>query len=374
MITPNKKMLKTSSNNMLTPAVFFLLPFLFIPLIFISWFFGGSSIILIPIYGYFSISILDFIFQSADKTDITAKNFKKYSIILWLWPFVQLFLIFGSLFVIFNSTKFNTVEAIFLMLSLGIVTGAVGITFAHELMHKKSKIERMFCDILLAMVLYSHFRTEHLLVHHRYVGTKKDPVTARFNESFYMFFLRVLPGCLISAWNVENERLLRNGKKTSDSKNPFWLYFGLILLFLTFSYFIGGVFGVLLFIIPGIVAIIHLEVINYIEHYGLSRKLLKNGKYETTKLHHSWNSNQTVSNLLLINLQRHSDHHYNPNKSYQLLNAVDRETAPQLPYGYPIMVLLSLFPSLWKKVMNPRVKEWRKQFYPEVSDWSQSLN
>ena len=177
-----------------------------------------------------------------DKTDVTAKNFKKYSIILWLWPFVQLFLIFGSLFVIFNSSKFNTIEAIFLMLSLGIVTGAVGITFAHELMHKKSKIERMLCDILLAMVLYSHFRTEHLLVHHRYVGTKKDSVTARFNESFYMFFLRVLPGCLISAWNVENERLLRNGKKISNSKNPFWLYFGLILLFLTFSYFIGGLF------------------------------------------------------------------------------------------------------------------------------------
>ena len=118
------------------------------------------------------------------------------------------------------------------MLSLGIVTGAVGITFAHELMHKKSKIERMLCDILLAMVLYSHFRTEHLLVHHRYVGTKKDSVTARFNESFYMFFLRVLPGCLISAWNVENERLLRNGnrKKTAGVNLLFKLVLNIFLL------------------------------------------------------------------------------------------------------------------------------------------------
>ena len=102
--------------------------------------------------------------------------------------------------------------------------------------------------------------------------------------------------------------------------------------------------------------------------------MLSNGKYEKTKPQHSWNANQKVSNLFLINLQKHSDHHYNPNKSYQLLTAFDSNAAPQLPFGYPIMVLLSLFPSQWKKVMNPKVQEWRKRFYPEISNWNHTLN
>ena len=367
-------MKNTSIDKNSTPAIFFVLPFLFIPLVIISWMLGGISIALIPLYGYFSISLLDFIFGSAEQTKIDYKDDKRYSVILWIWPVVQFFLIFGSITTICNSNEWDLLEGILLMISLGIITGAIGITFAHELMHKKSKVERTLCDFLLGMVFYGHFRTEHLLVHHRFVGTKNDAVTARFNESFYRFFIRVLPGCYISAWKVERERLLKRGKNVFSLKNPFWIYFGSILFFITISFIIGGLFGILLFIIQAIIAIIHLEVVNYIEHYGLSRKLLNNGKYEITKPHHSWNANQTVSNLFLINLQKHSDHHYNPSKSYQLLNAFDSNAAPQLPFGYPIMVMLSLFPNFWKKVMNPKVKDWRKKFYPEVSDWNQTLN
>ena len=367
-------MKNNKTENSLTPVFFFILPFLFAPLILITWFLGGISIALIPLYGYFSISLLDYFFGLDEQTKINSQDSKKYSIILWVWPFLQFILVFGSLAVIYNSSNFSIFEALFLMVSLGIVTGAIGITFAHELMHKKNKIEKILSDLLLGMVLYGHFRTEHLMTHHRYVGTKKDTVTARFNESFYVFFLRVLPGSIISAWNVEKEKLSKRKKKVFNYKNPFWIYFGLILLFITIAFSIAGIFGILLFIIQAIIAIIHLEVVNYIEHYGLSRKLLSNGKYEKTKPQHSWNANQKVSNLFLINLQKHSDHHYNPNKSYQLLTAFDSYAAPQLPFGYPIMVLLSLFPSQWKKVMNPKVQEWRKRFYPEISNWNHTLN
>ena len=364
--------INNDSNS--TPALFFVLPFLFIPLVIIAWLIGGVSIALIPLYGYFSVSLLDFVFGSAEQKEIRSNDDKRYSFILWIWPIVQFFLIFGSITAICNSNDWGLLEAIFLMISLGIITGAIGITFAHELMHKKSKLSKLLCDFLLGMVVYGHFRTEHLLVHHRFVGTKIDAVTARFNENFYSFFIRVLPGCYISAWKVERERLLKRKKKVFNLKNPFWIYFGLIVFFITISFIIGGLFGILLFLIQALIAIIHLEVVNYIEHYGLSRKLLNNGKYEMTKPHHSWNANHTVSNLLLINLQKHSDHHYNPGKSYQLLNSFDSNTAPQLQFGYPIMVLLSLFPNFWKKVMNPKVEEWRKKFYPEVSNWSQTLN
>ena len=258
-----------------TPAVFFVLPFLFIPLVIISWLLGGMSIALIPLYGYFSISLLDVIFAPAKQNKIEYKDDKRYSIILWIWPVVQFILIFGSITIICSTNEWDLLEGVFLMISLGIITGAIGITFAHELMHKKNKVERTLCDFLLGMVFYGHFRTEHLLVHHRFVGTKYDAVTARFDESFYRFFIRVLPGCYISAWKVERNRLLKRGKKAFGLKNPFWIYFGFILFFVALSFILGGFFGILLFIIQAIIAIIHLEVVNYIEHYGLSRKLLK---------------------------------------------------------------------------------------------------
>lgn len=369
-----KIMIETNAKRSKTPATFYLLPTLFIPLVIISWVWGGISIVLIPLYGYVFVSILDFIFKSTRKDKVIAKDQKRYSIILWIWPSIQFCLIFGTLLMICRTSQFNLYESLLMMISIGIVTGAIGITFAHELMHKKNKIERILCDLLLGMALYGHFRTEHLLVHHRFVGTKNDSVTARYDENFYRFFLRVLPGCFFSAWNIERNRLLKRGKTVISFKNPFWTYFGLILLFLLISFLIGGLFAISLFVLQALVAVIHLEVVNYIEHYGLSRKLLNNGKYETTKPHHSWNANHTVSNLLLINLQKHSDHHYHPNKSYYLLDDFESEAAPQLPFGYPIMVLLSLFPNTWRKIMNPKVKEWRKRFYPEISDWSRALD
>ena len=152
--------------------------------------------------------------------------------------------------------------------------------------------------------------------------------------------------------------------------NPFYTYAALASLFVLLSFIIGGTYGITLFFIQALVAILHLEVVNYIEHYGLVRQKLDNGKFEPTRPHHSWNANDHASNLLLINLQKHSDHHARPNKKYQNLQSYDSEDAPQLPFGYPLMVLMSLIPQFWMKVMNPKVLEWRKRFYPEIQEWS----
>ena len=346
-------MTNTNIDLSSTPAIFFVLPFLFIPLVIIAWLLGGISIALIPLYGYISISLLDFIFGPTEQNEIDYEDDKRYSIILWIWPAVQFFLIFGSIIII-STNEWNLLEGIFLMISLGIITGAIGITFAHELMHKKSKLERTLCDLLLGMVCYGHFRTEHLLVHHRFVGTKNDAVTARFNESFYRFFIRVLPECYISAWKVERERLLKRGRKAFSFKNPFWIYFGFILFFTLVSFVLGGFLGILLFIIQATIAIIHLEVVNYIEHYGLLRKQDENGRYEKVKRQHSWNSDHRIGQMLLFNLSRHSDHHYNGSKHYQTLKTVP--DSPQMPTGYPGMMLLALFPPFWFLVMHKKIK------------------
>ena len=145
-----------------------------------------------------------------------------------------------------------------------------------------------------------------------------------------------------------------------------------MLTFLLVAIQIGGILGAICFIVQAFVAVLHLEVVNYIEHYGLVRQKLDNGKFEPTRPHHSWNANDHASNLLLINLQKHSDHHARPNKKYQHLQSYDADEAPQLPFGYPLMVLLSLIPQFWMKVMNPKVLEWRKRFYPELQEWSES--
>ena len=352
------------------PPIAFALPLLFCPLLILAWVYGGIILILAPVFGYVIISIIDFIIGENKKNQIDVSNdTSSYKLILFAWPLIQFFLLFGSLVSICWFNHLTTFEAICLMLVQGMITGAVGITFAHELMHQKTKLERFFSDILMAMAFYGHFRTEHVFVHHRYVGTKKDAVTARFNESFYTFFLRVIPQCLISAWSVEAQKLASKNKSILNISNPFYIYAALACFFVFLSFIVGGAWGIALFFIQALVAVLHLEVVNYIEHYGLSRKKISDNKYEPTKPHHSWNANHAASNLLLINLQKHSDHHSRPSQTYPTLSAHDADSAPQLPFGYPIMVVFSLVPFIWRKVMNPKVIKWRAQFYPEVSEW-----
>ena len=366
-------MTETDVNEELSPAFMFGLPLLFVPMMILAWWFGGWTILLAPLFGYGFISILDFIFgEKNDSPDSkNNKDLTKYKVILWVWPFLQFFLIFGGLVAIFNFSDWTIFEQVGLMLVQGMVTGAVGIVFAHELMHQKSLKERLLADSLMGMAVYGHFRTEHVLVHHRYVGTERDSVTARFNEGFYEFLVRIIPGCLISAWKVESARLREKDKSIFNKSNPFWIYLIFPVIYLLISYLIGGLWGVGLFLVQAIVAVLHLEVVNYIEHYGLTRRKLSNGKIEQTQPYHSWNANHEASNFLLINLQKHSDHHVKPSRAYPLLRSYEESEAPQLPFGYPLMVLLSLFPFLWKKIMNPRVLEWRRNFYPNVTEWEQ---
>ena len=357
----------------MTPALSFGLPLVFVPLMIIAWIYGGWAILAVPIFGYVIITIFDFFIGTkliAPKINPDNDN-KKYKVILFAWPPIQIFLIFGSLIAIFSFDHLSYIEALGLMLVQGLITGAVGIVFAHELMHQKTRFERFLSDLLMGMAIYGHFRTEHVLVHHRHVGTENDAVTAKFEEGFYKFFIRIIPQCFLSAWNTESERLSKQERPIWDFANPFYVYLGIAILFLFISFMIGGTLGIICFLIQAFIAVLHLEVVNYIEHYGLIRQKLENGKYEPTRAYHSWNANHHASNLLLINLQKHSDHHANPNKTYQFLQSYDESDAPQLPFGYPLMVFISLVPMLWMKVMNPKVREWRKKFYPEIQNWEQ---
>jgi len=238
--------------------------------------------------------------------------------------------------------------------SVGITSG-IGINTAHELGHKIENSEKWLSKITLATSGYGHFFIEHNRGHHARVATPEDPASSRFGESFWAFLPRSVSGSLRSAWQLEKERLARLGKGPWTIRNDninAWL--------MTLALFgaLTAVFGVQ--VLPWLLAqavygFCLLEVVNYLEHYGLLRQKTELGRYQRCRPEHSWNSDHLVTNIFLYHLQRHSDHHANPMRRYQILRTVD--TAPQLPAGYATMILAAYVPPLWRRIMDHRVLE-----------------
>ncbi|MEP2782647.1 MAG: alkane 1-monooxygenase [Pseudoruegeria sp.] len=346
---------------------------LMVPLAILAALQGGVWVLILPVYGWLGFSLLDAITGlNTDNIDPETPDDQLhwYRLITLIWFPIQFLTIFGMIWWVTHSDHQSVGESILLFFGVGVISGTIGINYSHELMHQKPKSERWLADLLLATVMYSHFRSEHLLVHHRYVATPRDPVTARYNEGFHRFFPRVLHQCYASAWGAERSMLARKNQPVLHPSNPFLRYWILQAVFVGLAFAIGGWFGILLFLYQAFVAIWQLELVNYIEHYGLTRKHLGDGKYEHVLPRHSWNAAHRASNWLLINLQRHSDHHYKPNRRFPLLQTYSEDDAPQLPYGYPIMTVLAMVPPAWRRYMNPKVREWRKTNYPEITDWS----
>ena len=358
--------------RLLTSALPFWMSLALIPLVWITAVYGGWTLVILPLTTWYLFSILDFFtgLNKANADTLTPDDdLFWYRAITIIWVPLQIITLFLLLWYVTATDHLAGWEEWVLIGGFGVLSGTIGINYSHELMHQKPRFERWLADILLASVMYSHFRSEHLLVHHRYVGTPRDPVTARFNEHFWKFFPRVLRGCWVSAFNAEKAMLARKNKPWTDLSNPFFRYWGLQAAFVILAFLIGGWWAVFLFLYQATVAITQLELVNYVEHYGLTRKHLGDGKYEHVLPRHSWNAAHKASNWLLINLQRHSDHHYKPDRRFPLLQTYEEDDAPQLPYGYPVMTMMAVFPRVWRKVMNPRVHAWRAKYYPEIEDW-----
>ena len=257
-----------------------------------------------------------------------------------------------------GSVKQTLVGQIGWILNVGIVSGVLAINVAHELVHKNSKFERFCGGLLLSLVCYGGFKVEHVRGHHVNVSTPEDPSSADYNQSIYHFLPRAIWHNITNAWKLEKIRLERKGLAAWSIKNELFTWYGLSLLWAILAFAAFGLSGLIFFVAQSVVAFTLLEIINYVEHYGLRRKKLDNGKYEYVTHHHSWNSNFFLTNILLIHLQRHSDHHAFPKRRYQVLRHHD--DSPQLPAGYASMVLLTLVPPLWKKVMNPIIDKYYK--------------
>ncbi len=365
-------MLPAQTVSRLSSALPFWLSFLLFPVVWIAAFQGGWWLVLPFVSTWHLFMALDMVLglntENADPS-IDDTHLRWYRAVTILWVPLQTVSLFALIAYSASATHLSGGEKAALFAGVGVMTGTIGINYAHELMHQSSRLERWMADVLLAMVLYSHFRSEHLLVHHVYVGTPRDPVTATYNEGFYRFYPRVLRQSLVSSFRAEKARQARKGQSWHHRTNPFWRYWALQLIMLGIAGLLGGGAGLLLFVVQAVVAVFQLELVNYVEHYGLTRKYLGAGKYEHVKPRHSWNAAHKATNWLLINLQRHSDHHYKPDRRFPLLQNYKADQAPQLPFGYPLMTMAALVPPLWRRMMNPRVRAWRQANYPEITDW-----
>ena len=246
----------------------------------------------------------------------------------------------------------SVVDKVGLALTVGTVAG-VGINTAHELGHKKEKVERWLAKIALAQSFYGHFYIEHNRGHHVRVATPVDPASSRVGESVYAFLPRTVVGSLQSAWRLEQPRFKRRDESHWSIRNDVlnaWLMSAVLWAVLLLVFGLGILPYLLL---QAAVGIVLLEIVNYLEHYGMLRRKEHTGRWERVRPSHSWNSNNIATNVLLYHLQRHSDHHANPTRRYQALR--DVEEAPVLPTGYAGMILLALFPPLWYRTMDPRV-------------------
>ena len=238
-----------------------------------------------------------------------------------------------------------------LVLTTGLVNG-MAINTGHELGHKKTALEKNLAKIVLAVPVYPHFNSEHNAGHHVQVATPEDSASSRFGESIYRFARREIPGGIRRGWRLEKQRLARLGAQPWSFDNNILqsLAMSVVLYGLLAAYF--GWFALAFLLLQAPVAWFQLTGANYVEHYGLLREKLPDGKYVACQPKHSWNANHVASNILLFHLERHSDHHYHASRRYQALRHFD--DAPQLPSGYFGMFLLAYVPFLWRKVIDPK--------------------
>jgi len=342
------------SFKYLTPFVLYVLT--------LTAFNGNGLLCWLPLlYTFFLIPFAE-LFIKADPRNLDeveealAKKNKAYDFILYAAVIMQYY----SLWVFFNSLKqdgLNTIDIAGRVISMGLLCATFGINVAHELGHRVNKMEQTFAKLLLLTSLYMHFFIEHNKGHHKHVATPHDPSTAKYNQSLYAFWPQTLIGTYLSAWKIANEEVEKKGKRRWSLQNEMLLFQLIQLTFVLIILYFFSVKIAILFIVAALIGGLLLESVNYIEHYGLSRTQTTEQQFERVQPHHSWNSNHIIGRLMLFELSRHSDHHYLASRKYQILRSFDN--APQMPTGYPGMILLSLFPPLWFKIMHQQIKKYK---------------
>jgi alkane 1-monooxygenase len=336
----------------------------------LAHYYGIGVLLFFPfIYAYVLSPFIDLIMgrdsRNVMKDEVDSLTEEKYfDVLVYAHVWIQIGLLVWSVFVL-PTEPVNWLKIFALISGQGVYSASI-INVAHELGHRNSAIAQFHARLALVSVAYSHFTVEHNRGHHVHVATPLDPATSKKNQTLYEFWIQTLIGSFKSAWKLEKTRLSKINIKEWSVSNK--VISGHLLTVLFFAFLIclgflisGKIFwAILLFlVVQSAIAILSLEAVNYIEHYGIMRKINEAGRYERVNPLHSWNSNHLYSNFMLFQLQRHSDHHANASKPYQVLNHV--EDSPQLPFGYPLMIIMSMIPTIFFRKVNPILESWESK-------------
>ncbi len=286
-----------------------------------------------------------------------AKKSKVYDWLLYLvvpFQYTCLYLFLST----WNDNSFTVYETAGRIAVMGLLCGVFGINVGHELGHRVNKVEQTLAKSLLLTSLYMHFFTEHNKGHHKRVATPDDPSSARYGETIYLFYFRTIIFSYLSAWDIANEETRKKVKLVYSLHNEMMQFHLIQIGFIMLILLLFGWLVTVYFLISAAIGIMLLETVNYIEHYGLQRNKLADGKYERAMPAHSWNSDHIIGRIFLFELSRHSDHHYLASRKYQILRHHDN--SPQMPTGYPGMMILALIPPAWFFVMNRKIRGLQK--------------
>ncbi len=326
---------------------------------------GGWSTYAVVVVAFVILPLLDMVI-GRDHRNLTEEQYKEleqkktFRVMTMVYALCEITVtLWGAWYIV--QPQITMVEFIGIVFSIGVVNGGLGITIANERVHKPTRIEQWCGKILLLLTWYMHFTIEHVAGHHVRVGTKEDPATARLGESLYAFIPRTIVGGFISAWHISAYKQRRRNRPVWSLENPMIQYQCLPIIFAGLLGLLFGTKAMVFFLGESVIAILLLEIVNYLEHYGLERQILSDGRVENVSVHHSWETRALLSNYVLLRLQRHADHHVHPLRRYQTLRVHDE--SPQLPAGYPAMMLLATIPPLWRKVMHKRIDEYRQHVF-----------
>lgn len=322
---------------------------------------GGAWSWFLPVFTFGLLPVLDQLHRGSTHNldgddEAAALADRRYDVLLWAVVPAQ-YALLGLYLWRLSVGGFAAWETAGIVATMGIACGVYGINVAHELGHRRTKHEQAFSKALLLTSLYLHFFVEHNRGHHRRVATPEDPASSRLGESVYAFWPRTIVGSWRSAWDLEASRVTREGHRALSWHNAIVRYAVVQIVAVAAVGIVAGPVAMGGFVVAALGGILLLETVNYLEHHGLARAHNQRGTYERVQPHHSWNSNRPMGRIFLFDLTRHADHHANATRKYQVLRHMD--DAPELPAGYPAMILAALVPPLFHALMAEPLARWR---------------
>ncbi|MCY3880194.1 MAG: fatty acid desaturase [Rhodobacteraceae bacterium] len=291
-----------------------------------------------------------------------------YKLAVWIWVALYPVTLIFAFRQVFTAGHLAFWEGALIVIALGAMA-RMALNAGHDMMHRRAVWERRIGEVLMASVSFPQEITEHIFVHHALIGTPKDSLSPPKGLSFWRYLPSSVGRSYLDAWRVERSRLRRRRLPVWHYTNPIWRYFLETAAWYALAFWIGGVRGIIVFAIICMFGIIQLRMADYIQHYGLQRIRLPDGRYDQVRPRHSWSAAYQLSNWLYYNSQRHADHHLAATRLYPLLQHCGEDESPRLPGSYSAMGSLLMFPKRWFAKMDPLVDEWRARFYPQVSDW-----